>query len=148
MSELPSIKAPGWVNDFKNFIMRGNVLSMAVGIVIGSAFTAIVNSVVSDLITPLIGFLTGGIDFSNMFCVLKGPHLATLAQSKAAGAVTINYGSFLNTLIQFLIISFFIFWVMRIVGKLSHADDKKAAAAPAPEVTLLTEIRDLLAKRK
>ncbi|WP_240810585.1 large-conductance mechanosensitive channel protein MscL [Formicincola oecophyllae] len=138
---------PGWVGDFRKFIMRGNVMDMAVGMVVGAAFTAIVNSVVTNLLTPVIAVLTGGIDFSNLYVVLKGPRLPTLAAEKAAGAITLNIGLFLNALIQFLIIAFFIFWLMRIIGRIMNNQAAKPEEAPKPstEEVLLSEIRDLLA---
>ncbi len=92
--------------EFKTFAMRGNVIDLAVGVVIGAAFTAIVTSLVKDIITPPIGYATGGIDFSNFFFVLKGGQYATLADAQKAGAVTINYGLFLNSVISFAIIAF------------------------------------------
>lgn len=149
MTELPKIplKAPGWVGEFKAFIMRGNVVDMAVGIVIGAAFTGIVKSLVSDIINPIIGLATGGIDFSNHFVVLKGVARPTLEAAKKAGDVTMNYGMFINTLINFFIVAFVIFWVVRMIGKVYQA---KAAEPPPPTAseTLLTEIRDLLKDQK
>lgn len=142
-----AVKKPGWVDDFKAFIMRGNVVDMAVGIVIGAAFTGIVNSLVADLINPLIGVVTGGVDFSNHFIVLKGVAAPSLAAAKAAGDVTLNYGAFITTLINFLIIAFVIFWLVRSIKKVYQAP-KPAAAAPTPSETLLTEIRDLLKNNK
>ncbi|GBR55281.1 large-conductance mechanosensitive channel [Neokomagataea thailandica NBRC 106555] len=144
-----AIHTPGWVGDFQKFIMRGNVLDLAIGVVVGAAFTAIVNSAVKDLITPIIGLLTGGVDFSNIFVTLKGQHFATLEEAQKAGAVTLNIGVFLNAVIQFLIIAFFVFWVIRIIGKLYRKKEEAPAAPPAPskEAVLLTEIRDLLANR-
>ncbi|EHH68445.1 large conductance mechanosensitive channel protein MscL [Gluconobacter morbifer] len=146
----PSIHTPVWVSDFQKFIMRGNVLDLAVGVVIGAAFTGIVNSAVKDLLTPVIGMLTGGVDFSNIFVTLKGPHEATLADAQKAGAVTLNIGVFLNAVIQFLIVAFFVFWVTRIVGKLHRQEEATPAAPPPPskEEVLLTQIRDLLASGK
>jgi len=100
MSERAStsigLHRPGWLDEFRAFIMRGNVVDLAVGIIIGVAFTAVVNSLVKDLLTPLIGLLVGGIDFSNIFVTLKGPHAATLADAQKAGAVTLNIGVFIN----------------------------------------------------
>ncbi len=93
--------------------MRGNVVDLAVGIIIGVAFTGVVNSLVKDIFTPLIGLIVGGIDFTNIFVVLKGQRQATLAATQAAGAVTLNIGVFLNTCINFLIVSFAIFWLSR-----------------------------------
>src|SRR6056297_1564370 len=118
------------LNEFKKFIMRGNVLDMAVGIVIGTAFVAIVRSFVNDIIMPPIGLLLGGIDFSNLFILLKqgvtpGPFL-TVAEAQEAGAVTLNYGVFINTIISFLIIGFAIFLIIRKVNSMK----KKEEAAP------------------
>jgi large conductance mechanosensitive channel len=141
-TRLP-IKAPGWLDDFKTFIMRGNVVDLAVGVVIGAAFTGIVTSLVKDIINPLIGMLTGGVDFSNHFFVLKGTAAATLAEAQKAGDVTINYGLFLNAVINFLIVAAAIFWLVRMIEKI-HKAPAPAAPAPTPTETLLTEIRDLL----
>lgn len=135
-----------WVDDFKAFVMRGNVIDMAVGIIVGAAFTGIVQSLVSDMINPLIGLVTGGVDFSNHFIVLKGVGAPTLAAAQKAGDVTLNYGKFINTLINFLIIAVVIFWVVRMIGKIYKAPAAKVAAPTASE-TLLGEIRDLLKGR-
>jgi len=122
--------------EFKEFAMRGNVIDMAVGIVIGAAFGTIVKSLVSDIIMPPIGLLLGKVDFSNLFAVLKqgeaaaGPY-ASLADAQAAGAVTINYGVFINTLISFIVIAFAIFMVIRSMNKLK----KKEEAVPAEPTT-------------
>jgi large conductance mechanosensitive channel protein len=96
------VRRPGWVDEFRAFIMRGNVVDLAVGIIIGVAFTAVVNSSVKDILTPIIGLIVGGIDFTNIFVTLKGPSEATLADAQKAGAVTSNFGVFLNAVIQFL----------------------------------------------
>jgi large conductance mechanosensitive channel len=132
--------------EFRKFAMRGNVIDLAVGVVIGTSFTAIVNSLVKDIIMPPIGLVLGGIDFSNFFVVLKGGHAATLQAAQSAGAVTINYGQFLNTIINFLIVAFALFLV---VHQLNRLTTPKAAPAPVtPEdVQLLREIRDLLKAR-
>ncbi len=119
------------LNEFKKFIMRGNVLDMAVGIVIGAAFGTIVSSFVHDVLMPPIGLLLGGIDFSNLFITLKagasaGPYL-TIAEAQEAGAVTLNYGLFINTIISFLIIAFAIFLVIRKVNSM-----KKKEETPPP----------------
>ena len=137
---------PRWVADFKAFIMRGNVIDLAVGIVIGAAFTSIVNSLVKDLLTPILGLILGGIDFSNIFITLKGPREATLEAAQKAGAVTLNVGVFLNACISFLIISFAIFWVVKLASRFAAkpAEDTAPAALTTTETTLL-EIRDLLA---
>ena len=124
------------LKEFKEFVMRGNVVDMAVGIVIGAAFGTIVKSLVSDIIMPPIGLLLGKVDFANLFTVLKegtkaaGPY-ASLADAQAAGAVTINYGVFINTLISFLIIAFAIFLVIRKINQLK----KKEEVPPAEPIT-------------
>jgi large conductance mechanosensitive channel len=149
MSDLPhtrrAVPKPSWFDDFKAFILRGNVVDLAVGVIIGAAFTGIVNSLVKDLVTPILGLLTGGVDFSNHFITLHGPAEPTLADAQKAGAVTINYGVFLNALINFLIIAAAIFWLVRLLQKLYKAPPPTdPAPAPTPTETLLTEIRDLL----
>ncbi|MFT8675982.1 MAG: large-conductance mechanosensitive channel protein MscL [Acetobacter sp.] len=144
------IHTPGWVTEFRKFIMRGNVVDLAVGVIIGAAFTAIVNSLVKDLFNPLLGLLIGGIDFSNLFITLKGPHLATLADAQKAGAVTLNIGLFLNAVLQFLIVAFAIFWMVKVLSSFhsrQEAQDAADAPPPAPTKTevLLEQIRDELA---
>lgn len=139
--------------EFKEFAMKGSVVDLAVGVVIGGAFGAIVNSFVADVIMPLVGLLTGGIDFSNWFFVLRegktaGPY-ASLAAAKAASAVTLNLGLFINAVVSFLIVAFAIFMAVK---AMNAARREQAAAPPAPpEPTasekLLAEIRDLLKKR-
>jgi large conductance mechanosensitive channel len=138
-----ALPKPGWVDDFKAFIMRGNVVDLAVGVVIGVAFTGIVNSLVKDVINPIIGLITGGVDFSNHFIRLRGPAAQTLADAQKAGDVTVNYGLFLNALINFLIVAAAIFWMIRLLQKL-YKSPPPAAPLPTPTETLLTEIRDLL----
>jgi large conductance mechanosensitive channel len=151
MSErtTPSIglHRPGWVGEFRAFIMRGNVVDLAVGIIIGVAFTGVVNSLVKDIFTPIIGLLVGGIDFSNIFVTLKGPHVATLADAQKAGAVTLNFGVFINTVIQVIIVGFSVFWLVKALTRLHVREDPAPAAPPKSEV-LLEEIRDLLAARR
>ncbi len=137
--------------EFKEFISRGNVIDLAVGIIIGAAFTGIVNSLVADVIMPPIGYIMGGIDFSNFFLVLKGAadgtrEFASLKAAKDAGAVTINYGLFLNTVINFLIVSAAIFMIVKQVNRFKKAQEASPPPPPASEV-YLKEIRDLLAKR-
>jgi large conductance mechanosensitive channel len=133
--------------DFKEFAMGGNVVDMAVGIVIGAAFGTIVSSLVADIIMPPIGLLMGGIDFANIFTVLRegsapGPY-ATLEAAHKAGAITINWGNFINTIISFLIIAFAIFMVIRGINKM-RKEQEAAPAEPSTEEVLLTEMRDLL----
>lgn len=131
--------------EFKEFIARGNVFDMAVGIVMGAAFTAIVNSAVADLVMPIVGVLTSGVDFGDKFLALNGEAYATLEAAKAAGAPVVTYGVFVNAVINFLIVSFVIFMLIKQVNRLK----KKEAAAPETppaDIVLLTEIRDLLKK--
>ena len=145
------VRRPGWVDEFRAFIMRGSVIDLAVGIVIGAAFTGVVNSLVKDLFTPVLGLLMGGIDFTNLFVTLKGPSAATLAEAQKAGAVTLNVGLFLNTIIQFLIVSFAIFWLIKALTRLHlHGAEEPPPPPPRPPRSeeLLAEIRDLLAARR
>lgn len=145
--KTPALHTPGWIGEFRSFIMRGNVVDLAVGIIIGAAFTTIVQSLVKDIFTPLIGLVVGGIDFSNIFFTLKGPHFATLAEAQKAGAPTVNVGVFLNAVIQFLIVGLVIFWVVKLLTKMRVREDKKEAPpAPTTSELLLAEIRDLLVR--
>ena len=132
--------------EFKKFAMRGSVVDLAVGVVIGAAFTAIINSLVKDMIMPPIGLLLGGIDFSNLFIVLKGSHAAmTLKAAQDAGDVTINYGLFLNAVVNFLLIAFVLFLALRQLNKLMASKEPPAPLPPPPEeLAVLKEIRDLL----
>jgi large conductance mechanosensitive channel len=141
------VQRPAWVDEFRAFIMRGNVIDLAVGIIIGVAFTAVVNSLVKDIFTPIIGLAVGGIDFTNIFVTLKGPSEATLADAQKAGAVTLNIGVFLNAVIQFLIVSFAIFWLIKVLTRL-HVREEAAAGPPPRTEVLLEEIRDLLAAKQ
>lgn len=145
MREIRMPHTPGWVSDFKTFILRGNVVDLAVGIVIGAAFTSIVNSLVKDLLTPVLGLLVGGIDFSNIFVTLRGPSQPTLAAAQNAGAVTLNVGLFLNACISFLIISFAVFWLLRVIQRFIRKEEAAAPPLTKTEQTLV-EIRDLLAR--
>ena len=132
------------LQEFREFIARGSVVDLAVGVVVGAAFTTIVNSLVNDLLMPPLGLLLGGIDFSNFFVTLKGAGgYPTLDAAKAAGAVTINYGQFLNAVIRFLIVAFAIFVLVKQVNRVYRATPKAPPAPPRQEV-LLTEIRDIL----
>jgi len=135
------------LQEFREFIARGSVVDLAVGVVIGAAFTAIVNSLVNDILMPPLGVIIGGIDLSNFFIVLKGSGTyPTLEAAKTAGAVTINYGQFVNAVIRFVIVAFAIFVLVKQVNRLYRAKPVEPAAPPAPprEQVLLTEIRDLL----
>jgi len=135
----------GMLKEFKEFAMRGNVIDLAVGVVIGGAFGKIVTSLVSDVIMPPIGVLTGGVDFSDLKLVLKPADNSDPAHKIAE--VAINYGTFINTLIQFIIIAFAIFIVVKAINRLSRKKEEAAPAAPPADVVLLTEIRDLLKDR-
>src|SRR5512136_1919089 len=117
--------------EFKEFAMRGNVVDMAVGIIIGAAFGAIVTSLVNDVIMPPIGLLLGGVDFSNLFVNLSGGSYASLAEAQDAGAATINYGLFVNKIISFIIVAFAVFMMVKAVNKLQKP--KPAGPGPAPE---------------
>jgi large conductance mechanosensitive channel len=133
--------------EFKKFAMRGNVVDLAVGVIIGASFTGIITSLVNDVIMPPIGLALGGVDFANFFVVLKGdPHVETLAAAKAAKAVTLNYGLFINAIINFLIVAFVLFMFLRQLNKLV-APTPEAAAPPPEDVLLLREIRDSLKAR-
>jgi large conductance mechanosensitive channel len=136
------------LNEFKQFISRGNALDLAVGIIMGAAFTAIVNSLVKDVIMPPIGLATGGVDFSNLFIALNGQDYTTLKDAQAAGAPTINYGVFINSIINFLLVSIAVFFLIRGFNHFMKKKEEAPAAPPAPppDVVLLTEIRDLLSK--
>jgi large conductance mechanosensitive channel len=129
--------------EFKEFAVRGNVIDLAVGIIIGAAFTTVVNSLVKDIIMPPIGFIMNGIDFSNFFVVLKGDEYPSLKAAQDAGAVTVNYGVFINACINFLIVAFAVFILVKQVNRFR----KPAPAEPAAPTTsekLLMEIRDSL----
>jgi large conductance mechanosensitive channel len=137
------------LNEFKAFAMRGNVVDMAVGIIIGAAFGKIVSSFVADVIMPPIGMLMGGMDFSNLFVDLSGAGHASVAAAVEAGAPIIKYGVFINTLLDFVIIAFAIFMVIKGLNSMKKKEEEKPAEPPKPsaEETLLTEIRDLLAEQ-
>lgn len=137
------------LKEFKEFALRGNMVDMAVGIIIGAAFGKIVTSLVNDVIMPPIGLLLGNVDFSQLYLNLSGVDYPSLAEAQAAGAATMNYGLFINNVLDFLIVAFVIFMVIRGMNRLK----RKAEAAPAEEpkasaeVQLLTEIRDSLKSR-
>lgn len=141
-----AIKEPAWLKEFKAFIMRGNVIDLAVGIVIGAAFTAIVTSVVEDLINPIVGLILGGIDFSNLFVVLAGERRPSLAATRDGGAAVIAIGSFVNAVIKFVIVGFAVFWMVKVINKL-HRKEAAAPAGPPRSEVLLEEIRDALRAR-
>lgn len=141
------------LKQFREFALRGNVVDLAVGVIIGGAFGGVVTSLVNDLIMPPIGLLVGGVDFANLFIVLKqgttapGPY-ASVAAAKAAGAVTLNLGLFLNTVINFTIIAAAVFAMVTVMQKLRRKEDAKPTAPPPRQEVLLTEIRDLLKEQR
>lgn len=140
----------GFTQEFKDFAVRGNAIDMAVGIIIGGAFGKIVSSLVNDLLMPPIGLLLGGVDFSSLFIDLSGKGFTTLAAAKEAGAPVIAYGSFISTIIDFVIIAFAIFLVIRQINRFKKKEEEKPPEQPKPskEEELLTEIRDILKKKK
>lgn len=138
------------LKEFKDFIAKGNVMDMAVGIIIGAAFTAIVSSLVADLINPIIGLITGGIDFSNLFVNLGDGEFTSLTAARDAGAAVFAYGSFITAIINFLIIAFVVFLLVKMVNRVKDAATKKeevaAASAGPSELEVLLQIRDALKK--
>ena len=140
---VPRVRSPGWIAEFKAFIMRGNVVDLAVGVIIGAAFTGVVTSLVKDLFNPILGLLTGGIDFSNRFLALNGQHYDTLDAAQKAGAATLNYGLFVNAVIQFVLIAFVIFWVVKAMSRFV-AKQEAAPLPPTRSELLLGEIRDAI----
>lgn len=143
------IKQPAWVTEFKAFLMRGNVIDLAVGIVIGAAFTAIVTSVVEDLLNPIIGLLLGGIDFSNLFLVLSGDRRPSLEATREGGAAVLAIGKFINAIIKFVIVGFAVFWLVKVLSRFKAKEAEKAETpppGPTPTEALLAEIRDELRK--
>jgi len=125
---IPQIHKPKFVDEFKQFAVRGNVLDLAVGVIIGASFGKVVSSIVSDVLMPPIAFATGGVDLSNKFAVLKGGQFATLAEAQTAGAITVNYGVFLNSIIDFAIVAFVIFMLMKTVNRV-----RREPPAPTPD---------------
>lgn len=136
------------LKEFKEFALRGNMVDLAIGVIIGGAFGGLVNSIVADLLMPVIGLITGGIDFTNLYVQLSGPTVVhDLAAARKAGA-TIAYGNFVTLAINFLIIAFVLFLVVKVMNRLKHASEPAVKAPPEvpADVALLTEIRDLLKK--
>jgi large conductance mechanosensitive channel len=136
----------GFFSDFKASLLKGDVLSLATAVVIGGAFGKIVASAVEDLIMPIVGLITGGIDFTQKFITLDGNTYANLAAAKTAGASVITYGNFVQAIINFVIISFFIFIVLRAAEKAKKKEEAVVAPAGPTQEELLTQIRDLLKK--
>jgi large conductance mechanosensitive channel len=137
------------LKEFKEFAMRGNVVDLAVGVIIGAAFGKIVTSLVSDILMPPIGLLLAKVDFTNLFINLSDkPKPETIAAAKAAGIPTLNYGVFLNNVLDFLIVAFVIFLIVKQINRLQKPAEPPPPPAPPKEEQLLTEIRDLLAARR
>ena len=136
----------GFVSEFKEFVAKGNVLDLAVGVIIGAAFGKIVTSLTDDIIMPIIGLALGKVDFANLFIAMNGQHYATLNEAKKAGVGTINYGLFINALINFLIIAFIIFMIVRAANKMKKAPGAvvDVPAGPTTDQQLLMDIRDAL----
>lgn len=139
----------GIIKEFQDFAIKGNVLDMAVGIIIGGAFGTIVKSLVDDVIMPPIGLLLGGVDFSDLFLSLKGGSYASLAAAKEAGAPVIAYGQFINNVISFIVVAWAVFLLVKAMNNFKKKQEAAPAAPPAPtkDQVLLTEIRDLLSRR-
>ncbi|MDB5540110.1 MAG: mscL [Devosia sp.] len=139
--------------EFRDFALKGNVIDLAIGVIIGAAFGAIVSSIVDDVFMPLIGVVLRGIDFSNLFIVLNNPGnvpVPTVAAAKAAGVATLNYGLFINAVVKFAIIAFVLFLVVKAINRFRREEAAAPAAPPAPttEEKLLTEIRDAIKAQK
>jgi large conductance mechanosensitive channel len=137
------------LREFKEFALRGNVVDMAVGIIIGAAFSTIVKWLVDDIMMPPVGVITGGVDFTNLFIPLNGESYASLAQARQAGAPTLNIGLFINNVITFTIVAFVLFMAVKGMNQLRRKQEEDPSAEPPPfrEVQLLEEIRDALVKR-
>lgn len=136
----------GFIADFKNFAVKGNVIDMAVGVIIGGAFGKIVTSLVNDIIMPLVGIATGGVNFAELKATLQEAVLDPATQEVIKEAVTLNYGMFIQNIVDFLIIAFSIFMALKVIMKFKKQEEAAPAPAPAPskEEVLLTEIRDIL----
>ena len=137
------------LKEFREFALKGNMVDLAVGVIIGAAFGGLVGSVVADILMPIVGLATGGIDFSNVFVQLHGAPATTLAEAQKNGA-TLAYGHFITLLINFLIVAWVLFMVVKAINRIKRQPQPAPAVAPAPtrEEVLLKEIRDLLAARK
>ena len=136
------------LKEFREFALKGNMVDLAIGVIIGAAFGGLVQSIVNDLLMPVVGLVTGGIDFSQIYWQLSGAPAATLDEARKVGA-TIAYGHFITLAINFLIVAWVLFMVVKMMNRLKHKEEEKPAAPAAPpqDVLLLTEIRDLLAKK-
>jgi large conductance mechanosensitive channel len=135
------------LQEFKAFALRGNVMDLAVGVIIGAAFGKIVGSMTNDVIMPVVGLMLGKVDFSQLFINLSGADYATLQEAVDAGAPVLKYGAFINSVLDFLILAFIIFMMVRAMNKLKKAEPPPPPAGPTPDQVLLTEIRDALKNR-
>ena len=136
----------GMISEFKEFAVKGNLVDLAVGFIMGGAFATVVSSLVNDIIMPVVGKLIGGVDFSNLYVNLTDTDYATLAEAQEAGAAVITYGVFINALISFIIVALVMFMIIKSMNKIKKAEEEAPTAPPANEV-LLAEIRDLLARQ-
>jgi len=134
------------IKEFKEFAIKGNMVDLAVAVIIGGAFGKIVDSLVKDVIMPAIGLLLGGVDFRNLFVSLGSAKFATLAEAEKAGAAVLKYGVFLQTVVDFLIIAWVVFIAIKAINKLKREESPAAPAAPPEDIVLLREIRDALKK--
>ncbi len=145
-------KKPGWLDEFKKFIAKGNVMSLAVGVIIGGAFSSITSSLTNDIIMPIVSMVFGGLDFSSWKLRLPNFWHTVDAETGELAVNTLNFGTFLSTVINFVILAFVVFWIVKLVNKVMDSAKKKeeeappAPPAPSNEEVLLTEIRDLLKK--
>ncbi|WP_400193360.1 large conductance mechanosensitive channel protein MscL [Hymenobacter sp. B81] len=139
----------GFVSEFKEFISKGNVLDLAVGVIIGASFGKIVASLTDDILMPILGVFTGGIDFKNWFVALDGNRYETIEKAKEAGAATLNYGNLINAVIYFVIIAFAIFWLVKLANRFKRPQEVVPVAdlGPTKDQALLMEIRDALRNR-
>ena len=140
----------GFVKEFKEFAIKGNVIDLAVGIIIGAAFGKLVNSLVNDVVMPPIGKLLGGVSFNDLLISLDGKAYESIAKAKQAGAPIIAYGSFIQTVLEFVIIAFAVFMIIKVINRLKRKEEKEPVASPivTNEEILLAEIRDLLRKQQ
>lgn len=138
----------GFVSEFKEFISKGNVLDLAVGVIIGASFGKIVGSLTDDILMPILGLITGGVDFKNWFVSLDGKSYPTIEAAKAAGAATLNYGNLINAIFYFIIIAFAIFWLVKLANRFKKpAEVVVTDPLPTKDQVLLMEIRDSLRSR-
>ncbi len=137
----------GMIQEFKEFAVKGNVVDMGVGIVIGAAFTSVVTSLVTDIFNPIIGLVTGGTDFSGLYVNLSGQEVASAAQAKEDGLAVITYGVFINAIISFLIVAFILFMIIKAVNRLKREEKPVVEDGPPRQEILLQEIRDALRER-